>query len=336
VTWTWDMRKTGGLPPGTAVWYYWEVKDASGASARTEPATLRLSDDRFRWQSLTQGEITLYWHSGDSTFGRTLVDAATAGLQKLRNDTGAGLGRPVNIWVYAGSKELQGALIFPQEWTGAVAYSPYSTIMAGIAPGSLSWGRHALPHELSHLIIHEVTFNCYGDVPTWLDEGLAEYASAGSSRDATLTSAISKDQMFSVRSLSSAFPAESDAAMLSYAESQSIVDFLINQYGSDKMSALLTGFRAGRTYDDALRLVYGLDQDGLDAAWRQSVGLKPRAEVSPTPSPTPIPTLVPVGGSPIAQAPGSGYASWPLWTGLGGAGFAGSVGLLRWKRGGSR
>ena len=28
--WVWDMRKTGGLPPGSSVDYWWQVTDASG------------------------------------------------------------------------------------------------------------------------------------------------------------------------------------------------------------------------------------------------------------------------------------------------------------------
>ena len=31
-------------------------------------------------------------------------------------------------------------------------------------------------HELAHLLVEEVTFNCFGGLPTWLDEGLAVYA----------------------------------------------------------------------------------------------------------------------------------------------------------------
>ncbi|GAI09894.1 unnamed protein product, partial [marine sediment metagenome] len=35
VNWTWDMRKTGGLPPGSSVDYWWVVEDASGGRIET-------------------------------------------------------------------------------------------------------------------------------------------------------------------------------------------------------------------------------------------------------------------------------------------------------------
>ena len=85
--------------------------------------------------------------------------------------------------------------------------------------------------------------------------------------------AISKNELISVRSLSSSFPTDPDAARLSYAESFSLVDFLLDEYGGEKMSELLGVFKAGSSYDDALIQVYGFDMDGLDARWRGSLGL---------------------------------------------------------------
>src|SRR5690349_14134073 len=33
VSWTWDMRQSGSLPPGSTIWYRWRVRDASSATA---------------------------------------------------------------------------------------------------------------------------------------------------------------------------------------------------------------------------------------------------------------------------------------------------------------
>ena len=71
--------------------------------------------------------------------------------------------------------------------------------------------------------------------------------------------------MISVRSLSSPFSAIPEQAYISYAESNSIVTFLIQKYGKDKMVQLLNVFHQGSGYDDALKQVYGFDQDGLDS-----------------------------------------------------------------------
>jgi hypothetical protein len=57
-------------------------------------------------------------------------------------------------------------------------------------------------------------------------------------------------------------------ANLSYAESYSIIEFLVDSYGQGKMSELLSTFKAGSTYDGALLKVYVFDMDGLDTLER--------------------------------------------------------------------
>jgi hypothetical protein len=270
-TWEWDMRKGGGLPPGTAIFYWWKVSDASGNSIETEPARLMFNDDRYSWRSLTEGLITLHWYQGDETFARELLKTAVQAQIQLKNSTGAEPEKPLHIYIYASAQDLRGAMIFPQEWTGGVAFTRHSTISIGIAPAELAWGKRAMTHEFTHLIIHQQTFNPYGDLPTWLDEGLAMYNEGDlqASFASLLIKAIVEDKLISVRSLSSPFSAFPEQAVLSYAESYTIVAFLIGNYGQSKMLELLTAFRNGSGYDEALTKVYGFDMDGLDSQWRE-------------------------------------------------------------------
>jgi len=74
-----------------------------------------------------------------------------------------------------------------------------------------------------------------------------------------------------VRSLSSPFSAYTGQSILSYAQSYSLADFLINGYGQSKMLELLNTFSKGSGYDAALKKVYDFDMDGLNALWRDYV-----------------------------------------------------------------
>ena len=89
-----------------------------------------------------------------------------------------------------------------------------------------------------------------------------------------LSTAITNNTLISVRSLSDPFSAYADKAYLSYAESVSIVTYLINQYGSAKMNQLLNTFQQGSTYDGALQANYGFDMDGLFTQWKAWVSLE--------------------------------------------------------------
>jgi hypothetical protein len=269
--WSWDMRKTGGLPPGTLIEYWWTVEDAGGNRIETKPVLIQFDDIRYPWESLTEGKITLYWYEGDKTFAEEIMLTAQQVLARLAEDTGAELKKPVKIYIYANSQDLQGAMIFPREWTGGVTFARFGTIAIGIAPDTLNWGKRALAHELTHLVIHQVTFNPYSDLPTWLDEGLAMYAEGTLEPilAVLLYEAVAEDRLISVRSLSSPFSAYAEEASLAYAESYSVVEFLINSYGQSRMLELLNTFREGSSYDGALKKVYGFDMDGLNSLWRE-------------------------------------------------------------------
>jgi hypothetical protein len=271
--WVWDMRKTGGLPPGSSVDYWWTVTDAGGNKVNTDPAQIQIEDKRYQWRSLTEGSVTIYWYKGDNNFAGEVMAVARGALARLAADTGAELEKPVRIYIYASSQDLRGSMIFPQEWTGGVAFTQYGIIAIGIAPNDLDWGSRAIAHELTHLVIHQVTFNPYGDLPTWLDEGLA--MNSEGEMEATFATILHRaeagDNLISVQSLSSPFSAYAEESALAYAQSYSLVAFLIDHHGQEKMFELLSTFRRGSGYDEALENVYGFDMDGLDTRWRASL-----------------------------------------------------------------
>jgi acyl-CoA-binding protein len=271
-----DLRKTGGLPPGTRLKYWWQARDAAGAVLESPSADFQITDNRYKWRTSTQGKVNLFWYQGDDAFAGALMSSAQNALVKLQKDTGASPDRDINIYIYADSNALQGSMIYPNEWTGGVAFTQYSIIAIGINPSNLSWGQEAMAHELTHNVINQVTFNPYSELPVWLNEGLAMHNQGPLSQQFTgpLAAAVAASKLFSVRSLCSPFSAYADKASLSYAESARLVEYLITQYGSDQMLKLLSTFKQGSTYDDALQTVYGFDIEGLDAKWKSWIALQ--------------------------------------------------------------
>ena len=264
--WSWEMRKTGGIPPGTNIQYWWSILDTDGNTLETQPVTLSYDDNRFEWESVRQSGITLYWYKGDKEFAEELLFAAVEGLDRLDDNTGAGITDPIEIYIYANSSDLQSAMIFPQTWTGGVAYPSYNCIAIGIETSNVEWGLRTIVHELTHLVIHRMTYNPYLDLPVWLDEGLAMYMEGPLTETFNfyLSRAVENDTLLSVRSLASPFSAYADQSYLSYAQSHSLVSMLIDVYGREKMLELLTVMTNGIDYDEAFENVYGFDMDGLD------------------------------------------------------------------------
>ncbi len=270
--WVWDMRKTGGLPPGSAVNYWWKVTDASGRKIVTEVSSVHIEDERYDWKSLQQGQVTLYWYEGDDSFAGELMAATQDALARLATTTGVELISPVKVYIYANQADLLGAMVYPQEWTGGVAYSEFGIVAIGIeqTQSELEWGKRTISHELTHLVINQLTFNPYNYLPNWLNEGLAMFSEGELELSfiLALSRAEAENSYISVRSLCSPFSAYADQTLLAYAESYEIVSYLIDNYGSEKMFALLNVFKQGSGYDEALEKIYGFNMDELNMLWR--------------------------------------------------------------------
>ncbi len=307
VTWTWQMLESGSLPPGATVWWRWLVTDSGGAQLTTPTKTVLWLDAVHPWQALTGGNINLHYYNGDSSFGKQLHDAAAQALVRVSQDVGVTADSPVDIYIYASSTDLQDAILFAPTWIGGQAFPENNIVMIGIPTDQLDWGKSTEAHELTHVLVGHLTFSCLGFIPTWLNEGLAMVGQGGVQPDeqAQFDQAKAANQLPSLRSLNGEFSAEATRATLSYTEAWSVVNFLIKTYSRDKMTALLLDLKDGQSIDQALQAVYSFDTNGLEAAWRASIGaqtLGGSSQPTALPTPTLVPTFVPIGAAPLAAA----------------------------------
>jgi hypothetical protein len=297
--WTWVMSRSGNPPPGASLWWEWRLTAANGEQSTTPRQDYIFRDERFDWQTVSTDRLTLHWYRGD--VGPILLEAAVAGLAQLEADMGISLQDEVQIYIYGSAADMRQAVLYVQDWAGGLAFSDYGIILLGVSPASASgWGRSVVRHELAHLVTEQFAFSCVGGRrPTWLEEGLAVYAEGELSTEmrTALDRAQAADNFSPLRSLSGAFPAHSERAGLAYAQSYSVVEFMLRTYGREKLQALLLALAAGQGSDAALEAVYGFNVDGLEAAWRRELGLAERPfPPTPTPiSPAAVPTIAPLG-----------------------------------------
>lgn len=319
--WTWDVREGGSLPPGVVVRYRWIIEDRTGTVVETPEQRYQVVDERHRWRTTSSDLLNLHWYQGDAAFSAALLDAAEAALDQLESFATVRPARPVDLFIYGSAQELRDAIVFPQEWTGGVSFSGFSIVAIGISPTSLAWGQRAISHELTHVVLDQITFNCFRDIPTWLNEGLATYNESGTGQPQPayareLQDGIEAGELLSVPSLGGSFPTDAAAARLAYGESLSLVQYLSDTYGAGKLGELLDSFRSGTTADVALEDVYGFDQRGLEEEWRSHIGAPPppdtdSADAPALPAPI-IPTFEPFTlTTPTPDVPGATATATP-------------------------
>jgi hypothetical protein len=288
-SWTWDMRK-GSLPPGAKITYWWIVEDDEGGKLTSSKETVFFEDTRYKWQKITDKMINILWYQGNSSFAEQLLQAGVDARARLEADAGVILDKPVSIYIYASYRDLRGSIVAAEEWTGGVAYAGFSIISIGISPNNLDWGKGAVAHELGHLITHQVTISPYGgELPPWLDEGLAMHAE-GQQPDAdkvALRKSITDGTIATLKSLSSPFSADPQQAFFAYAQSRSVIEYLADNFDKNRINDLLITLNNGASMDDALTRVYGFNLDGLDEAWMKWLMSQPDKKTSARPEAAP-------------------------------------------------
>ncbi len=303
-SWTWDMRQSGSLPPGASLWWRWRYTDATGAEYVSKTQTVTWLDDTHDWRTVTAENLRLHYYGRDESFARTMLAAGTEGLRRNKEQAGMTPDQPIDIYVYPNYDDMRDAVLYEPAWTGGQAYSDFGIIIMGLSGSDANWDQNTVIHELTHILVGRSAFSCIGTRPGWLEEGLAMYSEGelDSGMQSMLDSAIRSNNLITLRSLNGGFSELPEKANLSYSQSYSVVKFLIETYGQPKMTELLTALRDAKAIDAALLEVYGFDTDGLDSAWRESVGAAPLtvAQATAQPTPTYVPTYIPISGIPLA------------------------------------
>lgn len=294
----WDeMAEDSYRPPGVEIEYWWKIKDAAGNELKTEPVTFVYMDDGHLWQMLENEAVALYWYKGDGNFGQALFDRATQAIEQISTELGVEVENRIKIFIYGTYDDLRASLgEGSHQWVGGTSFTDYAVVAAGVAPSNLSYGLRVVPHELTHAVIAQMMEPPFGCLPHWMDEGLAMHYEGPMTLDerTALQKAIENNSLLSIRSLASNFPEDYEQAILSYAESNSVIEFIFEVYGNEAMARLLEVFAVGAYQDDGFLQVLGFDVDGLEDEWREYIGAPPREGVTrATPVPLPTQTFTP-------------------------------------------
>jgi hypothetical protein len=292
---TWELEP-GEVPVGARIEYDWRIVDEAGNELQSSAATFEYEDARFSWEMVEESNIILFWYGSSEEEARRLLGYATQSLARLQDEMGVTLDQPVRIYVYWSKSDM--SLALPQT---SEAYDERILTLGVVVDEAtlLLLGSHrdvegTIAHELSHIVVGLATDNAYASPPRWLDEGLAMYAEGKlpAANRRALESAIQRDQLISVRSLSG-YTGDPSQVDLFYGEVYSLVEHLLQAHGKEKMTQLLDSFREGITQEEGLQRVYGFGLDELDAEWRMSLGLQPRGASSPAAPVTPRPVQRP-------------------------------------------
>jgi hypothetical protein len=263
------------LRPFVEVTYWWTIVSAADARLATEPQSFVYADNRFDWQTVSDGVVNVRWYRGDLQVAQNALDVAAAGLDRARQDVSVdALLQPIDVYLYANADDMRAALSADTP-PGVEAQTLYETsvILVAVAPeqANIPRLRRILPHEVTHALIHEVTQSEFDSVPLWFSEGIAtsvEHAFAPDPDAQSLfAQAVQERDLIPLDTLCATFPYDLGQARLAYVQSGSLIDYMRDMYGRQALRGLAAAYADGATCEGGVQRVLGVSLTGLQAQW---------------------------------------------------------------------
>ncbi len=277
-----DVRRYP-LPPFADITFWWQIEDAAGNELKTAPEQFTYIDNRFRWKKLVGDQVTIHWVTGqgDPVFAQTALDIAQTSARDIQTELQVRIPDPLDIFIYNSERNLEAAMVLSgRDWMGGQAHPELGVVVmaAPAEQGYSSRMKRYLPHEITHLMIYEmVKREGYRRVPEWLNEGLAteneqlptpEYALA-------LEKAHDSGNLLPLEELCVPFSPDPRTAILSYAQSASVVAFIRETYGAEGIRNLLSAYAKGASCRSGVEEALGISFNKLESSWQ--VSLTPEA-----------------------------------------------------------
>ena len=262
-------------PPGLDIEYRWRVTSTNGAVTESDSQVVGWYDTRFEWTSIASDQVTVFTYDTNENFAEEILASAQSTIDELETDFGVERSEPMRVWVYDSQDDLGGATEPNSEpWIAGVSYPGRFLILAAVPDGNSEELRRVIPHEVSHQVLFQATENPFNYPATWLDEGIATYnQDVGTASYVELVEeAVDSDSLMPIETLNMSFPYD-DTFQLAYAESYSVVSFIIQTYGEEALGNVLSAYKEGVTHDEAVLTGLGITVEELDRQWQVSLGV---------------------------------------------------------------
>ena len=234
-----------------------------------------LCQESEKWKEYHTPHVIIYYKDVPEDFIKSIEETAeyyyqeiTANLGFTRYENWSWDSR-AKIYLYRDDREYLKA--YKQaSWSHGMAAVREKVIRT--FPSAHGFFDSTLPHELGHIIFREfVGFKA--DIPIWLEEGVAMYQEKARRWGAnkTVKEAIENKKFMSLGELSKLelYGTDAKTADLFYAESASVVYYLMTELGKYKFLTLCAQLKSGDSFERALLTTYirFKNIDDLNRSW---------------------------------------------------------------------
>ncbi len=225
-------------------------------------------------QKVTRGNFIFIYPKGDSLLVEYLLKETDKPLQRVESFFYESLTTPVTILIVKSDRAFRAYFQNKiPEWSQAIAIPRERMIVLKLSNADqIRKGPQILVHEVVHILVYDHLKGA--GIPTWLNEGLAEYFSEGNlslQKKILLADAIVGNKTIDLMAMDTLFRFSTAKARLAYIEAQSAVAFMVEKYGLSKLKQFLDYLARRKILDDAFKLTYHFDFLDFEIQWNEYI-----------------------------------------------------------------
>jgi hypothetical protein len=264
------------VPAGSDIRWFWQLTSDDGTVTETDEEIFRYEDPRYEWQSIEDGDLTVYYYE-QRDLAEDLLASGIEALSEMSALLQVELDFPVRVYMWARPGDAGGVERVESQAFEETVITGGTRVLADLLH-VFTPTRWVVRHELTHVLTKLAGEGGIGTIPSWLDEGTATYAEGDwrTRRGGAIAAAVRNDAILNVRGMGSTSN-QAGTIDLFYGQSGDMVTFLIDRFGPEQFAQLFNVFKGGSTVENALIETYGFGRDELDTRYRASLNLAPRA-----------------------------------------------------------
>ncbi len=227
---------------------------------------------QFHWSYIQSPHFDIYYYEGGKELASFAASAAEEAYLRISDDLKYQPRKRIPLIVYNSLDDFQQTNVVPEILEEGVQgfTEQFKNRVVVHFTGSWREFRQLITHELTHAFTNDMLYGgaigslltrgSFFQLPLWVAEGYAEFASRGwdTEADMVVRDAIINDYII---------PLEEAGGYLVYKEGQSVMNYIAHTYGREKVGELITNCRLKRDMDKALKATLGIDLKRLNKRW---------------------------------------------------------------------
>ncbi len=231
----------------------------------------------FQWQVIESPHLQLHYEPEFQALAEQSVAYLEEAYAKISATFKHELSHKPPIVIYQSNYEfLQTNIVHDFLPPGVAGFAePLRYRMVIPFDGDLDTFKSVLFHELTHIFEYDILYrgpvkrisNPLSSPPTWIMEGLAEYAALGRNTvdEMVLRDAVLTDQLIPLKVMDAAWGTGN--VFLAYKQAHSLMEYIAATYGPEKVSRILRLWEAQNDTDRLLKRLLDTDMKTLDERW---------------------------------------------------------------------